>query len=183
MLQMDWIEQAPCLYSIGRFDHWVFLALPPDEEANRLRRTAAQIMRHLTSKGWGCALPDLSYYGENPFLNIDNYRIYSEKIWCDVVAALCSNVDRRLRISLRAGACIAPDLPMLGNWRLSPPQSCAVVAARRHKTLRLHREAGTADQRVEGPPVWRWAEPGEDPALTEILTADLTHWMAQCVAS
>ena len=183
MLHTDWIEHSPCLLSIGRFDHWICLVLPPDDEANRLRRTAAQIMRRLTAQGWGCALPDLSYYGENPFLNIDNYDFSSDRLLRDMVSRLCPDTARRARVSFRAGGQVAPDLPVLGHWCLSPPTDIKARVGCAQRTLRLHREPGTADLRVHGPPVWRWAEPGEDPAFTSMLSADIAAWLAQCVAS
>ena len=37
-----------------------------------------------------------------------------------------------------------------------------------------------ADRKVEGPALWRRAEPGNDLALAEVLAADIADWVAAC---
>jgi hypothetical protein len=48
------------------------------------------------------------------------------------------------------------------------------------RTIRLESDAGDADARIAGTPLWRRAEPGDDPALAATLVADLTNWVKQC---
>ena len=183
MIFVEWIAGTPCLRSAGEFKYWVFFALPLGDEANRMRRTAAQMMRHLTELGWGCALPDLSPYGENISLNIDIKHFSEEDYWASVIDALCPDPDLRCRASFRAGDQIAPHYPMRGHWRFSPstpplPDTIAV-----HRTVVLTSDTYPADERVNGPPVWCWAEPGEAPALTATLASGLAQWIGQCVVS
>lgn len=47
-------------------------------------------------------------------------------------------------------------------------------------TVRLESDAGEADIKLAGTPLWRRAEPGNDPALAAALVADLTDWVKQC---
>lgn len=48
------------------------------------------------------------------------------------------------------------------------------------RTVRLAADPRPADARVEGAPLWRRAEPGEDAALAETLAADIAEWIATC---
>ena len=51
------------------------------------------------------------------------------------------------------------------------------------RTVRLTGDAGDADHRVEASPLWRRAEPANDPALAVSLAADLVAWVRSCGAS
>jgi hypothetical protein len=48
------------------------------------------------------------------------------------------------------------------------------------RTLRIGSDAKPADHRVPGMPLWRRAEPGDDPELAKILAADIADWIAAC---
>ncbi len=50
------------------------------------------------------------------------------------------------------------------------------------RTLRLEDEAGDADARLSGTPLWRRAEPDHDPALAAAVVADIAEWMTSCDA-
>ncbi|MEK6636951.1 MAG: hypothetical protein AABY88_02590 [Pseudomonadota bacterium] len=50
------------------------------------------------------------------------------------------------------------------------------------RTVRLESDAGEADAKIAGSPLWRRAEPGDDPELAAALVADLTDWVTQCAA-
>ena len=50
------------------------------------------------------------------------------------------------------------------------------------RTLRLDSDTADCDARVPGSPLWRRAEPGEDPALAVALAADLAEWTRTCAA-
>jgi hypothetical protein len=50
------------------------------------------------------------------------------------------------------------------------------------RVVRLESDARPADRRVAGPPLWRWSEPGNDPALAAILADDIAAWLATCAA-
>lgn len=48
------------------------------------------------------------------------------------------------------------------------------------RTVRLDTDAKPADRHVPGPPLWRRAEPGNDPALAALLAEDVAEWIARC---
>lgn len=48
------------------------------------------------------------------------------------------------------------------------------------RTVRLHSDAQPADRRLSGRPLWRSAEPDNDPALAEVLADDIAHWVRTC---
>jgi len=50
----------------------------------------------------------------------------------------------------------------------------------RLRTLRLATDRTEADRHVEASPLWRHAEPGEDPALAELLAEDILQWAVTC---
>jgi hypothetical protein len=51
------------------------------------------------------------------------------------------------------------------------------------RTLRLESDAAAADAQLPGSPLWRRAEPGEDPALAAAIAADLAAWTRHCAVS
>ncbi len=53
-----------------------------------------------------------------------------------------------------------------------PPESGRVV--------RLESDPREANLKIPGMPLWRRSEPGNDPALAEILAADLARWVRAC---
>lgn len=48
------------------------------------------------------------------------------------------------------------------------------------RTLRLEDDAGNADARVAGTPLWRRAEPDHDADLAAVVVADIAQWMTSC---
>jgi hypothetical protein len=50
------------------------------------------------------------------------------------------------------------------------------------RTVRLESDLAECDLRVAGSPLWRRAEPGEDPALALALATDLAEWTHTCAA-
>jgi hypothetical protein len=48
------------------------------------------------------------------------------------------------------------------------------------RTVRLDDEAGDADARLSGTPLWRRAEPDHDPALAAAVVTDIRQWMTSC---
>ena len=57
----------------------------------------------------------------------------------------------------------------------------AEVGADAH-TVRLTTDPRPADRHLDGTPLWRRAEPGNDPALAATLADDIAEWLARCVA-
>ena len=50
------------------------------------------------------------------------------------------------------------------------------------RTIRLDSDPRDADRKVAGRPLWRLAEPDDDPALAETLADDIADWIARCDA-
>lgn len=50
------------------------------------------------------------------------------------------------------------------------------------RTVRLATEAKPADAKLPGTPLWRRAEPDNDPAFAQAVTDDIVHWIATCAA-
>jgi len=48
------------------------------------------------------------------------------------------------------------------------------------RVVRLATDPAVADRKVEGAPLWRQAEPGDDPDLAAILADDIAGWIARC---
>lgn len=48
------------------------------------------------------------------------------------------------------------------------------------RTLRLASDPQPADRKIDSAPLWRRAEPGNDPALAALLADDIAEWIARC---
>lgn len=48
------------------------------------------------------------------------------------------------------------------------------------RTIRLESDPAAADRHVPGAPLWRRAEPDNDPALAALLADDIADWIARC---
>ncbi|WP_425230177.1 hypothetical protein [Sphingomonas sp.] len=48
------------------------------------------------------------------------------------------------------------------------------------RTVRLDTDLRPADRLVPGEPLWRQSDPGNNPALIEVLAADIAQWIATC---
>ncbi|WP_235512517.1 hypothetical protein [Sphingomonas sp. Leaf17] len=48
------------------------------------------------------------------------------------------------------------------------------------RVVRLSSDPRTADRHVEAAPLWRRAEPGDDPALAALLADDIAAWLRLC---
>lgn len=77
-----------------------------------------------------------------------------------------------------------PPLVLAGN-RLGRPLLRALHVAERSleeplRTVRLASDPAVADRKLDAAPLWRRAEPGDDPALAELLADDIVAWIAAC---
>jgi hypothetical protein len=82
-------------------------------------------------------------------------------------------VAARAQPTALAGNLIHPDL-------FSALEAAIPAATGTIRTMRLEDEAGEADARLSGTPLWRRAEPDHDPALAAAIVADITEWMTSC---
>ncbi|OYY89150.1 MAG: hypothetical protein B7Y45_13360 [Sphingomonas sp. 28-66-16] len=64
---------------------------------------------------------------------------------------------------------------LLANLRAASPTSAGKV-----RTVRLTSDPMPSDHAVDGAPLWRRSEPGNDTILAAILAADLASWIAAC---
>ncbi|WP_242146082.1 hypothetical protein [Sphingomonas sp. BAUL-RG-20F-R05-02] len=77
---------------------------------------------------------------------------------------------------LLAGNRIA--LPLFGA--LADDDAVAATIGVPLRTLRLASDPLPADRKVEGAPLWRRAEPGNDLALAALLADDIAEWITRC---
>jgi len=79
-------------------------------------------------------------------------------------------IDRPLEL---AGNIVSP--AMIAQLRAAAPAASTPV-----RTIRLYDDTMPSDRAVEGPPLWRRSEPGNDLIMAAVLAADLEHWVRQC---
>ncbi len=48
------------------------------------------------------------------------------------------------------------------------------------RTVRLATDRAEADLKLEGPPLWRRAEPQTSPELAEAMASDISQWLRGC---
>jgi alpha-beta hydrolase superfamily lysophospholipase len=189
----------------------VIIIEPLFEEANRCRHLLVSVMHGLAANGIGSALPDLPGTGES-LADIHNVAFsdwhealsaFAEMVKPVVIASLRGGalLDGGLpakgywRFAPETGARIVRDLrrtqlsgsalyaghaisdAFLAALEVAPTAPVAPL-----RTLRLESDAGDADAKILGSPLWRRAEPGDDPGLAAALVADLTDWVTQCAA-
>jgi hypothetical protein len=61
-------------------------------------------------------------------------------------------------------------------------KSAAPLPRQSLRTVRLATDASPADVRLDGGPLWRRSEPGDDPALQAAILHDVLNWAKSCVA-
>lgn len=69
---------------------------------------------------------------------------------------------------------------LLSQALLDELESADIAAAASCRTVRLQDDPAPADRHVSGPPLWRRAEPDNDPALAVLLADDIADWIAAC---
>ncbi len=70
----------------------------------------------------------------------------------------------------------------LSDLSLAGPSDAATATASL-RTVRLASDPKTADIHLDGAPLWRHPEPGNDPVLASRLAHDIAQWAAKCAAS
>ena len=87
---------------------------------------------------------------------------------------IAGRIDRNATCIDIAGNRIAPAL--LDELAPAIPSD-----AHPRRVVRLGTDPKDADLRIDAAPLWRRAEPGDDPALAELLADDLGAWSRACV--
>lgn len=180
------------------------LFLPPlFEEMNRTRALLATVMRALAARGFECWLPDLPGTGESD----QALETISWQDWRDAAGAafeasgaaasvalrggalLDDQSPARWRLAPATGASLARDLARAGLMTeggggyapspalVEPLASAEPAAGGRIRTVRLATDRAEADLKLEGPPLWRRAEPQNSPELAEAIACDISQWM------
>ncbi len=193
----------------GLRDNLQLLVIEPlFEEANRCRRLIAQVMRKLDAAGVSAAIAELPGTGESlvPIADVRlqdwrravaEYRpafvasfrggaLIDDAPGCNQVWRFAPETGARIVRDLRRAALTSGNDTLLAGHSLSAGFLVDLEAAGPTgiaRTVRLASDAAGADVNVEGSPLWRRAEPGEDPALAEALSNDLLAWMTSCAAS
>lgn len=183
------------------------LFLPPlFEEMNRTRALIAATMRALAALGFQSWLPDLPGTGESERALEE----VSWQDWRDSAAAAFESAGAVASVSLRGGALLdeaaparwrfapatgaslARDLSRAGlmtegggGYAPSPALLAGLAEAEPAaggilRTLRLSTDRGEADLKLEGPPLWRRAEPQNSSELAEAMALDISSWMRSC---
>jgi hypothetical protein len=179
------------------------------EEANRMRRFTVSIMRQLAVQNIGTILPDLPGTGESemPLSNV-NLLDWHEAIAMLSSNALGSVAIRggalldgasnnRWRLAPETGERLLRDLTRATALSVGVPASEIDRQARKTPTRlagnridpalyrALHDAAlvdGAHTTTVEGPKLWRTAEPGDDPAFAKLIADDIIAWTKTCGA-
>lgn len=185
------------------------LFLPPlFEEMNRTRALLATAMRALAAQGFGCWLPDLPGTGESKRALSE----ISWQDWRDAAAAAFEAAGAIASVGLRGGALLDEAAPVRWRFAPATGASLARDLARaglmteggggyapsgallaalaeaepaagdRVRTLRLATDRGEADHKLEGPPLWRRAEPQNSSELAEAIAGDISQWVRACGA-
>ncbi|RYY24170.1 MAG: hypothetical protein EOP62_17910 [Sphingomonadales bacterium] len=180
----------------------VVAALPLFEEANRTRTFVVTLLRALAERGIASALPDLPGQGESLIpthaATLADTRAAFAEVAGDYTLAIRSGAlldagerKGRWHFAPQQGSELLRELTRLrkaagsedfaGN-RLSDAllaelEGAATAEARivRHET-----DAKAADLKVPGAPLWRRAEPDNDPVLANLLADDIAAWVRAC---
>jgi pimeloyl-ACP methyl ester carboxylesterase len=185
------------------------LFLPPlFEEMNRTRALLASTMRALAAEGFACWLPDLPGTGESgralEEVSWEDWRGAAAAAFeaAGAVAAaslrggalLDGAAPARWRFAPATGASLARDLARAGlmtegGGGYAPSEALLAglgeaepAAGGTVRTLRLATDRGEADLKLEGPPLWRRAEPQNSSELAKAMALDIANWVRECVA-
>ncbi len=182
----------------------VVAAMPLLEEANRTRALVVTLLRRLAERGIGSVLPDLPGQGESLVptkeMTLTDLRIAfaaaSPAGACTIAvrsgALLDGSAQRRWHLAPQTGPELAREWGRLmslgggdtvaGNW-LSPRMLAELDQNQGDlpdRTVRLAGDPRPADRHVEGVPLWRRAEPDNDPVLASVLADDIAGWITTC---
>ena len=185
------------------------LFLPPlFEEMNRTRALLAATMRGLAAEGFACWLPDLPGTGESERTLAE----VSWQDWRDAAAAAFEAAGAVASVGLRGGALLDHRSPVRWRFAPAPGVSLARDLARaglmteggggyapapalladlgaaepeagdKVRTVRLATDRAEAELKLEGPPLWRRAEPQNSFELAGAMASDIGQWVRACGA-
>jgi hypothetical protein len=207
----DWARGREAMLRFGPASGPVVVAaLPLFEEANRTRSFVVTILRGLAERGIAGAIPDLPGTGDSliPSDRIDltdlragfaaaartaGKRAYSLAIRSGALLDGSVLVAHRWHFAPQSGAELARALRRIrhagGGTDYAGHQlpdsfidELPHHGAEPARVVRLASDPRPADHRVEGAPLWRRAEPDNDPELAALLADDIAAWVRRCEA-
>lgn len=178
----------------------VVAALPLFEEANRTRTFVVTLLRALAERGIASVLPDLPGQGES-LLPTASARLAGMR-------TAFAGVPGDFTIAIRSGALLDAG-ERKGRWHFAPQQGNELLRELRRlrgasedfggnqlsdtllteletattaqaRTVRYETDSKPADLKVPGAPLWRRAEPDNDPVLAALLADDIAAWVRAC---
>lgn len=201
----DWAGGREALLRFGPADGPVVVAaLPLMEEANRMRAFIVTLLRLLAERGIGGMLPDLPGQGESLMrteaMTLTDLRTAfaaaSPPSACSIAvrsgALLDASAARRWHLAPQDGTELARELRRLKAAGAGDEVAGNLLSTRLlfeleqdlphapSRTVRLASDPRPADRHVEGAPLWRRAEPDNDPALAAMLAGDIASWINSC---
>lgn len=199
----DWAGGREALWRFGPDTGPVVVAtLPLFEEANRTRTFVVTVMRMLAERGIAGVLPDLPGQGES-LVPTGAMRL------ADMRAALAA-IPGDYSFAVRSGAMLDTG-ERKGRWHLSPQGPELLRELRRlsqpgvegfagnsiheevlseieraeiapARVARLTSDPAPADIKFDAAPLWRRAEPDNDPTLAALVADDIAAWVRACEA-
>lgn len=202
----DWAGGREAMLRFGPVDGPVVVfAQPLFEEANRTRALIVTIGRTLARRGIASVLPDLPGTGESltpvNAARLAHWRAAFETFGHVHAVSLRGGalvpgtaVASHWQLAPLDGPALLRELERLrtagdgatiaGNdvsdaflTELVEAHPTPHVATR---VVRLESDPKPADLKLPGTPLWRRAEPDNDPVLAEALTDDIAYWMRSC---
>lgn len=190
------------------FERQVIVVEPLFEEANRCRKLIATIMRLLAMRQIGSALADLPGTGESltdiSSVKLGDWRGAVQAFNPTLIAAFRGGAlldgsasggvwrfspesGARIVRDLKRASLTSSDATLYAGHALSDALLAEIEAAtpppvRDVRTVRLASDALDADLKLEGSPLWRRAEPGDDAKLAQALANDIAEWVGRCAA-
>jgi hypothetical protein len=177
------------------------------EEANRMRRFTVSVMRRLAERGISTALPDFPGMGESLMqlasVSLTDWQQFAQDFSQSHPASIAFRGGCLLDAPFAHRWRLAPDSGerLLRDMVRATAMSAGVNAGEIDATARrdgarlagsifsaglyndLQAAVAVPDafvSAIEGPKLWRLAEPGDDPAYAAAVADDIAGWVASC---
>ena len=177
------------------------------EEANRMRRFTVSVMRLLVDRGIGTVLADFPGMGESEAalqdvsfgdwkrFSVDLAERYPASISFRGGSLLDSHFTHRWQLAPESGERLLRDMVRATAFSVGATAADIDAQARvemvRLAGNRINSELyialqtatpahGASVSAVEGPKLWRLAEPGDDPAYATAVADDIAVWVKSC---
>jgi hypothetical protein len=203
-----WRGGTEMLFRHGAGSSITLLILPAlFEEANRMRRFTVSVMRNLAENQIGTILPDLPGCGESlnklSDVTLADWQAAVSNLTGNIFAsvairggALLDNVfENRWRLAPETGERLLRDMVRATSFSEGISAVELDTQARSHATrlagnligpelyATLHEAVPVSAAHianVDGPKLWRAAEPGDDPEYARLLADDIAAWTKTC---